>query len=299
VSSLRRWSQWKPGPSARAAGLLLLILTVFPDPSQAQAVRGRVIDDDSTIGIDGATVTLLRYGERGRRTFTDSTGHFFLELPGRGPYRIEASRIGYATSLSRQFVAELTDTITVEFRLNTEAVILDPLVVRAVDGRGRSRFERHMEEWGQGVFISPEMVDSINPEHPADLLANREDTHSIWGWSAKLNRAIPDLRTLMGNGCLAYMVDFFPVTPTRWDPPIRGRRGSQFQDPLRNSLWETSALEHLKAEDIVAVEFYRFIGEVPDELKHLASRDHDISGQGGLSGADMCGLVVFWTRWGW
>jgi hypothetical protein len=43
----------------------------------------------------------------------------------------------------------------------------------------------------------------------------------------------------------------------------------------------------------------RYNGEMPDELKPFASMDRDISGRGSLSGEDMCGVVVFWTKGGW
>jgi hypothetical protein len=119
------------------AFLCSALLSVFtPSPALSQAVRGRVIDDRSSDGIEGVAITLFRYGRKGRTVSSDSTGEFFLPLPGRGPFSLEAGRIGYATSRSRQFIAELTDTITVEFRLDVEAILLDPLVVTAVGSPG-------------------------------------------------------------------------------------------------------------------------------------------------------------------
>jgi hypothetical protein len=282
------------------ASLLAVLVTVFlPSPVYSQAVKGHVIDDLTSEGIDGVLVTLLRYGREGRTALTDSTGSFFLPLPGRGPYSLEAERLGYATSRSRRFIAELTDTISVEFRLNMEAILLDPLVVTAVDGRGESRFERHQVEWGKGVFMTPEMVDSIQPGHPADVFRGQEKTRFTWGFSQKTNKAIPKIRTYLGTGCLAYMVNFFPVIPPRWDPPVRGRAGSQFADVYRTSIWENTILELVDGEDLVAVEYYRHISEVPPDLRNYAMMDEDISGRGGLSAVQNCGLVVFWTADGW
>ncbi len=163
------------------AFLCSALLSVFsPFPALSQAVRGRVIDDRSNDGIEGVAITLFRYGRKGRTVSSDRTGEFFLPLPGGGLFSLEAGRIGYATSRSRQFIAELTDTITVEFRLDVEAILLDPLVVTAVDGRGESRFKRHREEWGRGVFLSPAVVDSIQPKHPADIFRGQEKTRFIW-----------------------------------------------------------------------------------------------------------------------
>ena len=95
------------------------------------------------------------------------------------------------------------------------------------------------------------------------------------------------------------MVDFFPVIPPRWDLPVRGGRGSQFQDVVRTSLWEDTILDLVDGEDIVAVEYYRHIGEVPPDLRDYAMVDNDISGKGRLSSVSNCGLVIFWTKAGW
>lgn len=287
-------------PWSSLAFLSAVILpALLPSPAQSQAVRGQVIDARSNDGIDGAAVTLIRYGRKGRTVLADSAGWFFLPLPGRGPFSLEAGRIGYATSTSRQFIAEFTDTISVEFQLDVEAILMDPLVVTAVDGRGESRFKRHQEEWGKGIFMTPAMVDSIQPKHPADVFRGQEKTRFTWGFSYKTFKSIPIIRTYLGTGCLAYMVDFFPVIPPRWDPPTRGRRGTQFGDVYRTSIWEDTILDLVDGEDIVAVEYYRYIAEVPPDLRDYAMMDDDISGRGGLSSVQNCGLVIFWTAAGW
>jgi hypothetical protein len=55
----------------------------------------------------------------------------------------------------------------------------------------------------------------------------------------------------------------------------------------------------LDGEDIEAVEYYRYIGEVPPDLRDYAMVVEDLSGRGGLSAASNCGLVIFWTKAGW
>ncbi|MFH1765322.1 MAG: hypothetical protein ABIF09_14125, partial [Gemmatimonadota bacterium] len=82
------------------------------------------------------------------------------------------------------------------------------------------------------------------------------------------------------------------------DTPVRGLPGSRTADVDRTSLWEDTILEYLKGKDIVAVEFYRSIGEVPPELKDYAYLDWDLSGRGWVSPVSNCGLVIFWTRAG-
>ena len=292
----------RPSPvlaTALSAALLTLALGLLPTSALSQAVRGRVVDDGTNEGVPGVTVTLQEFTRSIGMAITDSLGAFFIPIPGEGRYALEATRIGYATTRSRQFAAGVTDTLTVEFRIHTEAVLLDPLVVTAVAGRGESHFERHRDEWGRGVFITPEMVDSIAPDHPIDILQGQEKTFVRWDWSNVLNEAIPRVRTYRGEGCVAYMVDFHLVLPPRNYVNVGGARGSPGATPRQSSFWESPLLAFLRGRDIVAVEYYRYLGEVPDDLKDRAIVDEDLSGSAWISPVKSCGLVVFWTTAGW
>jgi hypothetical protein len=47
-------------------------------------------------------------------------------------------------------------------------------------------------------------------------------------------------------------------------------------------------MESLLPQDLMAVEIYRYFGEVPEGLRHNAA-----------VGGKLCGLIVIWTREGW
>ena len=96
-------------------------------------------------------------------------------MPTQGTYRLEATRIGYGVTLSQTFFVEQQDTVTVEFRIHSDAVPVAPITVTAHSSRGQSRFARRMTDWGRGIFITPAMVDSIGPRHPADVLEKQEN----------------------------------------------------------------------------------------------------------------------------
>jgi hypothetical protein len=51
--------------------------------------------------------------------------------PGPGTYRLQAERIGYRTAESSELYLMLGDSIGVEFRLSTQAVLLEPITVTA------------------------------------------------------------------------------------------------------------------------------------------------------------------------
>jgi hypothetical protein len=84
--------------------------------------------------------------------------------------------------------------------------------------------------------------------------------------------AVPHVRTFLGWGCLTFLLDGRPVDAGFW-----------------GSLWEDSPLGWITGKDVVAVEYYRYIGEVPPDLRRFADDDSD----------RQCGLVVFWTALGW
>ncbi|MGD2124171.1 MAG: hypothetical protein PVJ76_20650, partial [Gemmatimonadota bacterium] len=132
-----------------------------------------------------------------------------------------------------------------------------------------TQFRERMENWGKGIYMTPEMVDSINPRHPADVFRGQEKTWLSWYWGGRM--AVPRVKTYLGRGCVSYLLDGRSVDPGFW-----------------GNLWEDSPLGWITGKDVVAVEYYRYIGEVPPELRRFADDD-----------GHMCGLVVFWTALGW
>lgn len=268
-----------------AAAVLLTVLAALPLPAQTadadtldQAIVGVLVDDVDGRPIASASVTLLRGPARLASVTTDAAGRFTLPVPLPGFYRLEARRLGYALTESQLVEVETGLTLTVEFRILADAILMSPLLVTARSDQGRSIFERRRREWGRGVFLTPAMVDSIHPRtHAAEVFRGRDDLFLSWTTaplSSGQHGLIPSMRTFKGWGCLEYMVDRVPVRPRPLDPA---------------PLWATYPLDGLRPDDIVAVELYRYAGEAPPELRRFATR-RDTA---------MCGLVVFWTRAGW
>jgi hypothetical protein len=247
-----------------------------PDTAE-QAVMGVLVDDTNDRPVAGALVGLLRGPERIWSVTTDSAGRFFLPVPLPGFYRLEAQRLGYALTESQPVEVETGLTLTVEFRILPDAILMQPLLVTARSDQGRSIFERRRTEWGRGVFLTPEMVDSINPRHhPAEVFRGRDDMWLSWG-TARLESGtwgtVPRMKTYLGSGCIDYMVDRVPVRTLMGDP----------------GGWSSYPLDGLLPQDIVAVELYRYVGEAPPEIRRFAMQ-RDFA---------MCGLVVLWTHAGW
>jgi hypothetical protein len=285
--------------SSALFAVLLAMLTATP--ASAQAIRGHLIDDSNQVPVGGAIITVLIGEVRGIQTLTGDDGSFVIALDAWGTYQLEAMRIGYKTTTSQPFLVERSDTLTVDFRILPDAVLLSPLLVTARSNRGRDTFYRRMENWDRGIFITPAMVDSIQPRHPAEVLRKQPKIWLSWGWGrdpwSGHSGPVPNIRTFMGmTGCVSYMIDGRPV-----------RRPRFAQGPM----WLDWPLSTLTGEEIVAVEVYRHIGEVPDEIRNAA--DEVFNGQTApdvpsITGgkrvqqdflSETCGIINFWTRVGW
>jgi hypothetical protein len=235
-------------------------------------------------------VRLVRDGEAGRGTQTDDEGGFFLPVPESGEYRLEVSRLGYETTLSQPVTVEWGDTVSVEFRVRPDAVLMDPITVVGRSRRGRAAFERRSMEWDRGFFISPAMVDSISPDHPAEVLKGLDKVDVRWGWgvsSTGMYGRVPSVRSVLGRGCILYMVDYVPVQAEPWAPGD----------------WSGYQLSSLMGKDIVAVEVYRSVLETPPELRRFTDQFRPVWNERSMGvryqESIHCGLVVFWTRAGW
>lgn len=263
-------------PAAVALAVALVLAVALPGRAPAQVIRGHVVDDSTETGLPDVEVSLLVDSVRVQRVVTDTAGFFRFALPDSATVQLEGRRIGWRTVLSRPLRVPPSDTVSVELWMGVRAIPVAPLYVTARSSLGRSRFYRHMEEWGEGVFITPEMVDSIDPIHPVDVLRGQEQTWLSWRFGER--RPVPDIRTYLGHGCVAFMVNGVQVR--RWAGNGGGVAGA--------AAFEDSALETLEGRDIVAVEYYRYMGEVPPELRRYADI-RDVQ----------CGLVVYWTAEGW
>jgi hypothetical protein len=202
---------------------VVALVTVAPSllarSVSAQAVRGVVVDDQNLSHVSTATVRVVQGDKLGRSTETDAHGHFFLSLPGDGRYRLEVSRIGYRTSRSQFFTVAHDDTVSVEFRVAPNAVLLDPITVTGHSTRGRNLFEQHMRDWGKGVFVTPWQIDSMHLHEPADVFRKMPDVRLTWSWGNRADGGrglIPSVVSEEGAGCFLYMVNRVMVWPPAW-----------------------------------------------------------------------------------
>jgi hypothetical protein len=150
--------------------------TAVADARRQQGIFGRVLDDATGEPIAGARVTLLNMRElRAGRVLTDSQGWFRLRVSAAGGYYVRAERAGYRGATARRITVMPDDTVQVEVRLSTDAVLLAPLTVVAasqqvVRDHQLAGFEWRREKQPFGRYMGPEDIERINPFYASDVL---------------------------------------------------------------------------------------------------------------------------------
>ena len=142
-----------------ADGLLLALLLALATPAWAQTVQGTVLDDEWSVPIETAGVSLLAADDSVVVQYvTDENGRFVIRLPDAGSYRLRTTRLGYEPSTSYAFTLGPGQDALRGTRLLPSPVLLDPLEV-IVEGQSldlaRVGFCRR-EAIGFGHFLTSE-----------------------------------------------------------------------------------------------------------------------------------------------
>ena len=165
--------------------LPILLFAFLPSLTEGQAVRGRLVDDQSGDPVPSANVALL-LGTLGSqvisRFVTDELGAFVLAAKGGGRFRIKADRIGYEEVTSPPFDLVRPDTLDVELRMSVEAVPLAPLTVVSdrepllltrgyeIGGFIEREYTYGPEGLGMGTFLVREDWEHRSPVLMSELL---------------------------------------------------------------------------------------------------------------------------------
>ena len=157
--------------------LQLLGTVVFLFPSTqlgAQQIGGTVIDIVTGDPVPAVTVELVDTTSAVVLSVeADDAGRFVLAVPAPGAYEIAAHHDGYGSTTSAPFELEQEDTLTVEYRMAPDVIVLNPVTVTASARRPSGRlggFEERARRAAGGRFISREEIERRRPLHTSDLL---------------------------------------------------------------------------------------------------------------------------------
>jgi hypothetical protein len=239
--------------------LVAALLAASAAPLAAQAVHGRVLERGTDRPVGSAIVELRAGSDVRAQARTLDDGSFVLPVPGAGTYRVAAERIGYESLLSQELRIERLDSVSMTFRMISEAVALDPVQAssraRVPPARLVGFYERSARR-RQGHFLTRDIIDRAGASRTTDLL-----------------RRIPGLafrQTRKGGFAL------------------RGRGGCEPQvylDGMDVSMFgtATSVDDLVRPEDLEGIEVYAS-SSIPVEF----IRNHP---------GDECGAVMLWTRY--
>jgi hypothetical protein len=227
-------------------------------------ITGRVLEADTDRPIAGATVTLRNgRGHNAGRAVTDDGGRFHLRVPAPGLHELRAERVGYAAAAAPRLTLVPDDTLNVELRMSTGAVVLAPLTVVAasrnlVRDQQLAEFDwrRTHQPWGR--FLGPEQVRRINAFHTTDVLQEVPFVQ-VSGFGSKM----VTLRAPYGRGrCIPTVYADGHYVPVSRDNSVN---------------------DWISGKTVTAVEVYDRPATAPPEF-------------GPRGSAMNCGVVVIWTR---
>lgn len=254
---------------------LVFLLGLVSPPLWGQAVRGRLVDDETGDPIVAANLSLLA-GAQGdeviRRVLTDDDGRFHIDQGRQGRYRLRAERIGYEAVTSPPFDLVGQDTLEVELRASVQAVPLAPLTV--ISDRPalilslrleNSGFRERENTWGRnglgfGYFLERADWERRAPSRVSDILVDLPGVHVLGAGGRKQIIRMRSITSFSDpTGCTPmYYLD---------GAPLRFPGGESIDDLI--SAWS-----------ITAIEVYPGLAK-PGEFMHMLD--------------SACGAIVIWT----
>jgi len=215
-----------------SAGLPVPVAGQEPERSVVTQIAGRLLDAGAGSPISGASISIEVLG---MTTLSDVTGAFrFTDVPG-GTYQLTVQHVAFGVRNSSIDVPS-GGTLTLEFRLEPEAIALDPLEVE-VDWRPEylervGFYDRRAEEIGE--FFDPAFVQRW----------------SVGSWGAA--------RNLLGDIILGL------------GGPLRGGGFSCRGGPqviIDGQLDEVGLISTMSSSNVGAVEVYRGPYKAPDVIR--------------------------------
>lgn len=242
----------------QTAGLALSLMLAVPAFGQ---VTVHVTDLTSGNPVPLAAVQSLRGGDALETQSTNAEGIARLSYSDDAE-TVQVMALGYAT------VTVVWTGASISVGLPPQALELDSIAVSVEATRrfpGRLQFSARRDEH-PGLFLDPFDIGIKSKYGVVEVFRELEGIRRT-RWTGPRN--MPTIVSSLGSGCIQYRLNNLPV---------------------RNGNWNYWPLSSLLPQDVMAMEIYRFIGEVPSELRKDAWPPN---------ASHPCGLVVIWTREAW
>lgn len=269
-----------------ARALLPLVATAFVAAASAASaqslVRGTVLDDETTAPISGARLQVVsESGAYLQALVSDSVGTFAFAPKKAGRYRIDARRIGYVSTVTPALNVGGRDTMDVEIRLRTDAVLIAPIEVTAwirpnpvLEG-----FE-HRRKLGLGYHVTREDIEKRGALAVSDIIMTSPGIRMRTGRNPGAKAFYSD-RSLTGDDCQAQIyVDGFLVN-RRHLTLVSSSDSTNRTTFVHDDAFNID--DFVSPGAVEGIEIYRGTSQVPAEFYSPDAR---------------CGVIAIWTRRG-
>ena len=118
----------------RALIVIVFALSALICNAESFMVRGKVVDEATTMPIEDASVSFKLYGKL-YSTMTDSLGLYKFTLPNKSRFVIKVSHISYKPQ-SKLIILDDSHSIIADFSLESKDNTLNEVVVSANAARG-------------------------------------------------------------------------------------------------------------------------------------------------------------------
>jgi len=154
-----------------ARAVVFAALLCAPAGLAAQTLAGRVLDALSRQPLREVELNLMQGDRVVGATVSDTLGRFSINAPGRGRFRLQGKRLGYADALSDYVEIAADERISAELLMSSTPVKVATLTVSAtrnayLDSQGF--YARQTA--GHGDFMTGDQIQRRNPQTIADLL---------------------------------------------------------------------------------------------------------------------------------
>lgn len=249
------------------AAWILTLLALLPGRITAQAVLGKLLDNESGQPVATAQVVLAdSSGNVVGRALSDSAGRFFIAVE-LGTYSLVVNRLSYKPEHVTDIEITNTSVMAIQIRLSPDAVQIPGLLVqgeRRVRSLGANGFYDRKQR-GFGHFIEVAELRRLQAVRPSELV-----------------RRLPGVVTRNGE--------------------VRSTRGAFRADGPENCLLQivvdgvyrgANLDDVLTVEEIEAIEVYTGSSNVPPRWQGLAGLGY-LNISGGTT--PTCGVVLVWTK---
>jgi hypothetical protein len=240
--------------------LLSLALLLSPAAGLAQTIIGTAVEESTQRPIVGALVELAEPGgDRITATLTDSVGRFVLAPRRGGRFVVRLSHLAFVQIDSASLSVRAGERVEIELRMDTRAIPLEPLVVKARSDPRMSGFHERAQRNGFGRYLTRADIEARRGVHVTELLRTMPGVYLVPARSR--------VGTLPGN-VITMRGGADRCMPTVY---IDGAVMQQFLD--------TPIDAFLMSDMVEGIEVYR----------GMSAPSPFVSRSG-------CGVVAFWTR---